>query len=50
MSQQNTAFQPEIAGMQADDSAEREAEAADAAMEREIQKAKSAPKPSSNTK
>jgi len=50
MSQQNTAFQPEIAGMQADDSAEREAEAADAAMDREIQKAKSAPKPSSNTK
>ncbi|QPB08229.1 portal protein [Synechococcus phage S-H9-1] len=50
MSQQNTAFQPEITGMQADDSAEREAEAADAAMDREIQKAKSAPKPSSNTK
>ena len=42
MSQQNTAFQPEISSIQADDSAEREAEAADANMEREIQKAKSA--------
>ena len=42
MSQQNTALQPEISAIQADDSAERESEAADANLEREIQKAKSA--------
>jgi len=50
MSQQNTAFQPEITGMQADDSAEREAEAADASVDREVKKARQMPSPSSNNK
>ena len=40
MSQQNTAFAPEIQGMQADDAAERQELAADAAVEREIKKSK----------
>ena len=46
----NTALAPEIAGMQADDAAEREAASADAAMDREIKKAKALPKPSASTK
>jgi len=50
MSQQNTAFQPEITGMQADDSAEREAAAADANVDREIKKARSMPKASPSNK
>ena len=50
MTAQNTAFQPEITGMQADDSAEREGEAADANMDREIKKAKALPKPSASNK
>ena len=50
MSQQNTAFAPEIQGMQADDAAERAELAADAATEREVDKAKKLPSPSANTK
>ena len=50
MSQQNTALAPEIQSIQADDAAERNELAADAAMEREVEKEKSAPKPSANTK
>jgi hypothetical protein len=50
MTAQNTALAPEIQGMQADDSAEREGEAADANMDREIKKARAMPKPSTNTK
>lgn len=50
MSQQNTAFSPEIQGIQADDAAERNELAADNAADRETQKAKSAPKTSPNTK
>jgi len=50
MSQQNTAFQPEIGEIQAQDAAEREAEAADAGVDREIKKAKAMPKPSPTTK
>ena len=47
MQQQNAALAPEIEDQKAIDAADREAEAADAAMEREIKKAKSAPsKPS----
>ena len=46
----NTALAPEIAGMQADDAAERDSEAQDASMEREIKKAKAMPKPSASTK
>jgi hypothetical protein len=46
----NTALAPEIAGMQADDAAEREQIAADAAMEREVKKEKSAPQKSSGDK
>jgi hypothetical protein len=36
--------------MQADDAAEREAAAADAALERDMKRAKSAPQPSNNNK
>jgi hypothetical protein len=50
MTQQNTAFQPELQDIQAQDSAEREAEAADAGVDREVDKAKRMPKPPSNTK
>ena len=50
MSQQNTAFAPEIAGIQADDSAEREAEAADASVDREVKKAKQMPQASPSNK
>ncbi len=50
MSQQNTALGPEIQAIQADDAAERNELAADAAMEREVEREKSAPKPSANTK
>ena len=50
MQQQNTAFQPEIGEIQAQDSAERESEASDENMDREIKKMKAQPKPSSNTK
>jgi len=46
----NTALAPEIQDQQAQDAAEREAASADAAMDREIKKAKSMPKPSANTK
>ena len=45
MSAQNTAFQPEIGEIQAQDSASREAEAADANVDREVSKAKQMPKP-----
>ena len=50
MSQQNTAFGPEIQGIQADDAAERQELAADAASEREVDKAKKMPSPSASTK
>ncbi|MGA1402954.1 MAG: portal protein, partial [Candidatus Nanopelagicaceae bacterium] len=50
MAQQNTAFQPELQDIQAQDSAERESEAADANMDREIKKAKAMPKPSASNK
>jgi hypothetical protein len=50
MQQQNAALAPEIQGMQADDAAERAEIAADSAMEREVEKQKSAPQPSANTK
>jgi hypothetical protein len=50
MTQQNTAFSPEIQGMQADDAAERNELAADAASDREVDKAKKMPSPSSNNK
>ena len=50
MQQQNTAFSPELQNIQAQDSAEREAEAADASVDREVDKAKKMPSPSSNNK
>ena len=50
MSQQNTAFQPEIGEIQAQDSAEREAEAADDNVDREVKKARQMPKPSASNK
>ncbi len=50
MDRQNQAFQPEIQDIQSTDSAERESEAADANLDREIQKMKAAPKPSSSSK
>jgi hypothetical protein len=50
MQQQNTAFAPEIGEIQSQDSAEREAEAADANVDREVSKAKQMPKPSTNNK
>ena len=50
MTQQNTAFQPEITGIQADDAAERNEIAADSAAEREVKQAKALPKPSSSNK
>ena len=50
MSQQNTAFAPELQDIQAQDSAAREAEAADANVDREVDKAKRMPKPSTNSK
>ena len=50
MAQQNTAFQPEIGEIQAQDAAERETISADAAAEREVDKAKKMPSPSTNNK
>ena len=50
MTQQNTAFQPELQDIQAQDSAEREAAAADDSVDREIKKAKAMPKPSASNK
>jgi len=50
MQQQNTAFQPEIGEIQAQDSAERESEAADDSLEREMQKMKAQPKPTPKSK
>ena len=50
MQQQNTAFSPELQDIQAQDSAAREAEAADAGVDREVDKAKRMPSPSSNNK
>jgi hypothetical protein len=50
MQQTNQALAPEIQGMQADDAAERDAASADAALERDLKRAKSAPKPSPNNK
>ncbi|MGA1432931.1 MAG: portal protein, partial [Candidatus Nanopelagicaceae bacterium] len=48
MAQQNTAFAPEIGEIQAQDSAEREAQSADANVDREVDKAKRMPKPPSS--
>ena len=50
MASQNSAFGPEISNIQAQDAASREAEAADANVDREVDKAKKMPKPSANTK
>ena len=50
MDRQNTAFQPEIQSMQADDSAARESEAADDNLDREMQKMKAQPKPTPKSK
>jgi len=50
MDRQNAAFAPEIQGIQADDSAEREAEAADASVDREVKKARQMPKASPTNK
>ena len=50
LTQANTALAPEIQAMQADDAAEREAAAADDALARDLKRAKSAPKPTTNTK
>ena len=50
MQQQNSAFGPEISNIQAQDAASREAEAADAGIDREVDKAKRMPKPPANTK
>ena len=50
MSQQNSALAPEIGEIQAQDSAEREAQSADTSVDREVDKAKRMPKaPSSNS-
>jgi hypothetical protein len=46
----NTALAPEIQDQQAQDAAEREAISADAAAEREVDKAKKMPSPSTSTK
>jgi len=50
MSQQNTAFQPEIGEIQAQDSAERESETADDNLDRELKKMKAQPKPTPKSK
>ena len=50
LTQANTALAPEIQAMQADDAAERETAAADDALARDLKRAKSAPKPTTNTK
>ena len=46
----NQALAPEIQAMQADDDAERQSKADDEALARDLKRAKSAPKPSTNTK
>jgi len=43
MDRQNTAFAPELQGIQADDSFDREQDSADANLDRELQKQKSLP-------
>ena len=50
MTAANQALAPEIQDAQAQDAAERDSVAQDAAMDREIKKAKAMPKPSANTK
>jgi hypothetical protein len=50
LSQANTALAPEIQAIQADDAAEREKVSADDALARDLKRAKSAPKPTTNTK
>ncbi|MFZ9204337.1 MAG: portal protein, partial [Candidatus Nanopelagicaceae bacterium] len=50
MQQQNTAFGPEIQNIQAQDAASREAQSADANLDREIKKMKAQPKPSPKSK
>ena len=46
----NQALAPEIQQMQADDDAERQSKADDEALARDLKRAKSAPKPSTNNK
>ena len=43
MDRQNAAFSPELQGIQADDSFDREQDSADANLDRELQKQKSLP-------
>ena len=50
LTQANTALAPEIQAIQADDAAERDASAADDALERDLKRARSASKPTTNTK
>ncbi len=50
MTAANTALAPEIQDQQAQDAAERQELAADAASEREVDKAKKMPSPSASTK
>ena len=50
LTQANTALAPEIQAIQADDAAESESQAADDALARDLKRAKSAPKPTTNTK
>jgi hypothetical protein len=50
MQQQNTAFGPEISNIQAQDAAARDAESADANLDREMQKMKAQPKPAPKSK
>jgi hypothetical protein len=50
LTQANQALAPEIQAIQADDAAERESQAADDALARDLKRARSAPKPTTNTK
>jgi hypothetical protein len=50
MQQQNSAFGPEISNIQAQDAAAREAQSADANLDREMQKMKAQPKPAPKSK
>jgi hypothetical protein len=50
MQQQNSALAPEIGNIQAQDAASREAQAADANLDREMQKMKAQPKPAPKSK
>jgi hypothetical protein len=50
MASQNSAFGPEISNIQAQDAASREQEAADANLDREMEKMKAQPKPAPKSK